>query len=138
MERMFRLVVFAQGAFAALFFVLLANKGVCATNYDFKNNMTQRKESVLRSETLHRFSVVSNLQIREVPNDFFVDIVSSNNFLVTILNRMFAFVRNNGDKVDPRLKSKSDKFQANLSQKFNWIFDDEEDEEDQPVIVENV
>ena len=75
------------------------------------------------------------LQIKEVPNDFFVDIVSSNNFLVTILNQLFSFVRNS-TRIDAALKSRVAKFQAHLSQKFNWIFDDEEDEEDKPVIVE--
>ena len=74
-------------------------------------------------------------QIKEVPNDFFVDIVSSNNFLVTILNQLFSFVRNR-TRIDAALKSRVAKFQAHLSQKFNWIFDDEEDEEDKPVIVE--
>ena len=28
------------------------------------------------------------------------------------------------------------KFQAHLSAKFQWIFDDEEDEEDKPVVVD--
>merc|ERR1719242_313555 len=66
-------------------------------------------------------------QIREVPNDFFVDIVSSNNFLVTILNQLFGFVRNNAT-VDAALRSRMEKFQAHLSEKFHWIFDDSEDE----------
>lgn len=64
-----------------------------------------------------------------------MDIVSSNNFLATILNQLFAFARQN-TQVDPALRSRLDKFQAHLSQKFDWIFDDEEDEEDKPVIVE--
>ena len=51
---------------------------------------------------------------------------------------MFSFVRNNPGRIDSRLVTKSDKFQANLSAKFNWVFDDSEDEEDKPVIVENV
>ena len=75
------------------------------------------------------------LQIKEVPNDFFVDIVSSNNFLATILNQLFGFVRNSS-RIDVALKSRVAKFEAHLSQKFNWIFDDEEDEEDKPVVVE--
>ena len=50
-------------------------------------------------------------QIREVPNDFFVDIVSSNNFLVTILNQLFGFVRNNAT-VDAALRSRMEKFQV--------------------------
>lgn len=74
-------------------------------------------------------------QIKEVPNDFFVDIVSSNNFLATILNQLFGFVRNSS-RIDAGLKSRVSKFEAHLSQKFNWIFDDEEDEEDKPVVVE--
>ena len=82
-----------------------------------------------------RLTILAFLQIKEVPNDFFVDIVSSNNFLVTILNQLFSFVRNS-TRLDAALKSRVAKFQAHLSQKFNWIFDDEEDEEDKPVIVE--
>ena len=50
-------------------------------------------------------------QIREVPNDFFVDIVSSHNFLVTILNQLFGFVRNNAT-VDAALRSRMEKFQV--------------------------
>ena len=32
--------------------------------------------------------------------------------------------------------NKTLKFQAHLSAKFQWIFDDEEDEEDKPVVVD--
>lgn len=96
------------------------------------------EEAMLKYPDLY-LTLISDMhfQIREVPDDFFADIVSCNNFLVTVLNRMFSHVRNN-DQMDKRLQSKVEKFQANLSQKFNWVFDDEEDEEDQPVIVENV
>ena len=58
-------------------------------------------------------------QIREVPNDFFVDIVSSNNFLVTILNQLFGFVRNNAT-VDAALRSRMEKFQVKGSCK-NYV-----------------
>ena len=44
---------------------------------------------------------INYLQIREVPDDFFVDIVSSNNFLVSLLTEFFATVRGN-DAVDAR------------------------------------
>jgi len=77
----------------------------------------------------------SQFQIKEVPNDFFVDIVANDNFLVTILNRMFSYIRNNKDKINPQLTSRIEKFAAHLSQKFHWVFDDEEDEEDKPVVV---
>lgn len=49
-----------------------------------------------------------------MPNDFFVDIVSSNNFLATILNQLFAFVRNN-EALDLALRSRMEKFQVTQS-----------------------
>ena len=84
-------------------------------------------------QQLHTY--VKTFQIKEVPNDFFVDIVSSSNFLATILNQMFCFIRQNKDRIEPQLTSRVEKFAAHLSQKFSWIFDDEEDEDDKPVIV---
>ena len=82
-----------------------------------------------------KITYVKTFQIKEVPNDFFVDIVSSSNFLATILNQMFCFIRQNKDRIEPQLTSRVEKFAAHLSQKFSWIFDDEEDEDDKPVIV---
>ncbi len=73
-------------------------------------------------------------QIREVPDDFFVDIVSKNNFLVSLLANFFATVRSN-EAIDTRLKDRAVKFQANLSKKFDWDFDQELDE-DAPVVVD--
>jgi A1 cistron-splicing factor AAR2 len=75
-------------------------------------------------------------QIREVPDDFFVDIVSSNNFLVTILTQFFATIRHNSETIDPNLRLKADRFKAHLTQKFNWDFDEDELDEDLPVVVE--
>ena len=79
------------------------------------------------------------LQIREVPEDFFVDIVSSNNFLVTILTTLFSLVRDN-NKIDSMLKARIEKFKKNLSVKFQWDFSEidegEEPDEDKPVVVE--
>jgi len=75
-----------------------------------------------------------HFQIREVPDDFFVDIVSSNNFLVSLLTEFFATVRGN-DAVDTRLKDRAAKFEANLAKKFNWDFEQEIDE-DAPVVVD--
>ena len=50
---------------------------------------------------LYGVQYINKLQIREVPDDFFVDIVSSNNFLVSLLTEFFATVRGN-DAVDAR------------------------------------
>merc|ERR1712029_128681 len=78
-------------------------------------------------------------QIREVPDDFFLDIVSSNNFLVNLLTSLFLTAKHN-EGIPPRLKDRLEKFRTNLSQKFKWDFSfedgDEVDEEDRPVVVE--
>ena len=77
-------------------------------------------------------------QIREVPEDFFVDIVSSNNFLVALLTSLFTLVRDNAN-VDSKLKTRIEKFKKSLSIKFQWDFSEidqmEEPDEDKPVIV---
>lgn len=75
-----------------------------------------------------------HFQVREVPDDFFVDIVAGNNFLVVALTRFFEAVKSN-EAVSKELKSRAEKFQKNLTKKFNWDFDLEL-EEDQPVVVE--
>jgi len=72
-------------------------------------------------------------QMREVPNDFFVDIVTSNNFLVTSLSTFFSAIRTSLG-ASKQLKDKAAKFEANLTKKFNWDFS--VDREDSPVIVD--
>ena len=69
------------------------------------------KPANLKNVFLH---IIFLIQIREVPNDFFVDIVSSNNFLATILNQLFGFVRNN-ETVDLALRNRMEKFQVTQS-----------------------
>ena len=77
-------------------------------------------------------------QIREVPEDFFVDIVSSNNFLVALLTSLFTLIRDNSD-VDSKLKTRIEQFKKSLTLKFQWDFSEiderEEPDEDKPVIV---
>lgn len=69
-----------------------------------------------------------------MPDDFFVDIVSSNNFLVSVLSQFFANINSN-DSIDSKLKQRAVKFQTNLSKKFNWDFTQDLDD-DQPVVVD--
>jgi A1 cistron-splicing factor AAR2 len=52
------------------------------------------------------------------------------------LTRFFAGIRNNSETIDSNLRQKADRFKAHLTQKFNWDFDEEELEEDMPVVVE--
>jgi len=75
-----------------------------------------------------------NSQMREVPEDFFMDIVSKNNFLVKCLADLFANIRENTEAI-LSLKSKSRQLEEHLSERFGWDFN-LEDEEDSPVVVE--
>ena len=69
-----------------------------------------------------------------LPNDFFVDIVSSSNFLSSCLNSLFSNVKNS-EEVDSKLKEKANKFEANVTKRFGWDFTSELCE-DAPIVVE--
>ena len=73
-------------------------------------------------------------QMKEVPTDFFVDIVSSSNFLSSCLNSLFSNLKNS-QKVDSKLRAKADKFEANVTKRFGWDFSLELNE-DAPIVVE--
>ncbi|KAM9785700.1 protein AAR2 homolog [Neosynchiropus ocellatus] len=72
-------------------------------------------------------------QLGEIPADFFVDIVSQDNFLTSTLQEFFQFA--SGPAVDSSLRKRAEKFKAHLTKKFCWDF--EADLEDcAPVVVE--
>ncbi|XP_067096308.1 protein AAR2 homolog [Osmerus mordax] len=72
-------------------------------------------------------------QLGEIPPDFFVDIVSQNNFLTSTLQDFFQFACGSG--VDGTLRKRAEKFKAHLTKKFRWDF--EADLEDcAPVVVD--
>ncbi|XP_036390126.1 protein AAR2 homolog [Megalops cyprinoides] len=72
-------------------------------------------------------------QLGEVPSDFYVDIVSQDNFLTSTLRDFFQFA--SGPGVDASLRKRAQKFKVHLTKKFRWNF--EEDLEDcAPVVVQ--
>ena len=71
--------------------------------------------------------------MREVPADFFVDIVSQNNFLTQTLRVFFDNV-SNCEKADVKLKRKCEQLKQYVTEKFQWNFEDEPEDE-APVIV---
>ena len=90
----------------------------------------------------------SFFQVREIPEDFFVDIISRNNFLTSTLRVFFSNLENLGDApaarsdvtvasddVTAELQRKGRSFKKNLEKRFGWDFSTE-DEEDAPVIVD--
>ena len=76
---------------------------------------------------------VLHFQIREIPEDFFVDIVSRSNFLTSTLQQFFSILENGN--VDDTLRKRGLKFRDHLTEKFKWDFTSDP-EEDAPVVVE--
>ncbi|CAG0912816.1 unnamed protein product [Notodromas monacha] len=78
------------------------------------------------------FMTVLHFQIKLVPQDFFADIVSNNNFLIDALRKFFPNVEEEGSDA---LVKRAKKFKEHLQDKFEWDFE-EENEDDQPVVVD--
>ncbi|NXT84808.1 AAR2 protein, partial [Zapornia atra] len=72
-------------------------------------------------------------QLSEIPADFFVDIVSQDNFLTSTLQVFFSCTCSAA--VDGTLRRKAEKFKAHLTKKFKWDFE-AEPEDCAPVVVE--
>ncbi|KAJ8016061.1 hypothetical protein DPEC_G00003230 [Dallia pectoralis] len=71
-------------------------------------------------------------QLGEIPPDFFVDIVSQDNFLTSTLQDFFQFA--SGPEVDGTLRKRAEKFKAHLTKKFHWDFEADPDD-CEPVVV---
>ncbi|XP_064651930.1 protein AAR2 homolog [Lineus longissimus] len=85
------------------------------------------------TELYAQFISVLHYQVREIPEDFFVDIVSANNFLTSTMQILFSNMES-GD-IDEGLRKRGLNFREHLTKKFKWDFMEEPDE-DAPVVVE--
>lgn len=74
--------------------------------------------------------------MKEVPSDFFIDILSSENFLVKTFRIFFDNVLNN-PIIDAPLRKRCGQFKDYVTQRFQWDFDVEPDDE-APVVVEDL
>lgn len=74
--------------------------------------------------------------MKEVPSDFFIDIISSENFLVRTLRIFFDNVLNNSI-IDEQLRKRCTQFKGYVTERFQWDFDNEPEDE-APVYVEGV
>eukprot|EP00043_Microstomoeca_roanoka_P003494 m.44128 g.44128 ORF g.44128 m.44128 type:complete len:170 (+) comp12084_c0_seq3:872-1381(+) len=76
-------------------------------------------------------------QMEQTPPDFFVDIVTSNNFLVQALQSLFLRIRE-ADGARPDVRAEAEKLKTKLTAHFGWSFEsgeDDEDDEDGPTVV---
>ncbi|XP_026359209.2 protein AAR2 homolog isoform X1 [Ursus arctos] len=98
------------------------------------NLLCRSEDAMVRHRSLYS-NLISILyhQLGEIPADFFVDIVSQNNFLTSTLQVFFSSACSVA--VDATLRQKAEKFQAHLTKKFRWDFE-AEPEDCAPVVVE--
>ncbi|KAG7153612.1 protein AAR2 homolog [Homarus americanus] len=87
-------------------------------------------------ELYTKFLSILHFQIHEVPEDLFVDIVESNNFLAAALTALFANMSDNSNSLPPALVKKAQRFKTHVTRKFKWDLNLEDEGEDAPVIVE--
>nr|CAD7589768.1 unnamed protein product [Timema genevievae] len=75
-------------------------------------------------------------QLEEIPEDFLVDIVTSNNFIYHSLRELFRTLQES-DTLDHRLKLRAKRLAENLTARFGWDFThlEEEDSDEAPVVV---
>ncbi|XP_062886607.1 protein AAR2 homolog [Mobula hypostoma] len=101
---------------------------------DLLRLLCHSEEAVTKQKDLYS-ALISVLyhQLNEIPADFFVDIVSKDNFLTTTLQEFFSY--SCGPNVDKALQKRVEKFKAHLTKKFKWDFDEEPDD-CAPVMVE--
>lgn len=92
-------------------------------------------------ELFFQFVQVLYFQLKEMPEDFFSDVVTSNNFLVVNLHNFFDNIKSvsdrNKDEVISRLYEKCAKFKNHLREKFGFNFEEEPDEY-APVICQDI
>jgi len=79
-----------------------------------------------------KFMSVLHFHIQEIPEDFFVDIVSQDNFLTGTLSRFFENLDASGAGAE--LKKRGLNFRSHLEKRFRWNFSSELDEY-APVVV---
>ncbi|NXG16788.1 AAR2 protein, partial [Grallaria varia] len=98
------------------------------------NILCRSEEAIGKYQELY-INLISVLyhQLNEIPADFFVDIVSQDNFLTSTLQVLFSCMCSAA--VDETLRKKAEKFKAHLTKKFKWDFEAEPDD-CAPVVVE--
>nr|XP_018915614.1 PREDICTED: protein AAR2 homolog [Bemisia tabaci] len=114
-------------------------------NYEAFEHWKSMIQLVCRCETaifkrpavFSEFVSTVEAQLDEVPEDFLVDVVTSNNVIYCSLRDLFTTLQLTDLEIEGRLRCKISRLKEKLTTKFEWDFDnlDEECEEDAPVIV---
>jgi len=86
------------------------------------------------STLFEKFISTMYYHIQEIPEDFFVDIVSRSNFLTVTLQTFFSNLEDSDTTEE--LKTKGRRFRDHLQKKFQWDFTAEPDDY-APVVVDS-
>ncbi|XP_063816385.1 protein AAR2 homolog [Pseudophryne corroboree] len=88
-------------------------------------NLLCRAESFSLQHPALYSEVISVLyyQLAQVPTDFFIDIVSQNNYLTSTLQVLFSFLCS--PTSDKALRKKAVRFRAHLTKTFQWDFEED-------------
>lgn len=89
-----------------------------------------------RTQLYSQFIEALEVQLAEIPEDFLVDIVTSNNVIYSSLRDLFRTMQT-CEAVEGRLRSRACRFRSRLTEKFMWDFSnlDQDDEDEAPVVV---
>lgn len=85
-------------------------------------------------ELFNKFIAVLHFQLKQAPEDFFIDNISGENFLVSVLRQLFEIL--NDDQLEKKLVETKAKFKSYIEKRFGRTFNVQEDDEDAPVVVD--
>lgn len=94
-------------------------------------------DAIIRHRIIYdHFIDIFEVEIEEIPGEFFWDIVSKDCYIYVKLKNLFRSILSS--KTDGRLKAKVTRFKHAISEKYNWDFTlgDEDSEDEHPVIVD--
>ena len=75
------------------------------------------------------------MQLREAPEDLFLDELSKENFLTSCLTDLFFTIENLGGFKD-KLCARAKKLRAHLEARFRWSFSVDDEGDEAPVVVD--
>ncbi|RNA16957.1 AAR2 -like protein [Brachionus plicatilis] len=113
--------------------------------WKFLVNLLCNSENLVKKypELFSQFVQVLFFELKEMPEDFFTDIITSNNFLTVNLHNFFDNVKSvadesiDGNEQITRLSGKCANFKKYLKEKFGFDFEEEPDEY-APVVCQDV
>jgi len=87
-----------------------------------------------RHDLFYNFIAVLHFQLEQVPEDFFDDLVTGNNFLTKVLKNFFELTED--PQMDSKVLERASNLKKYVEKRFKIVLESMEEDEDAPVIVE--